>query len=178
MTQTATPINPKAKAAKPAAEFAAAAETAAHQGAQQAASAFTAGADAAAKAFATGRERMEAAVRGYQDAATFGKDTVQAIVAAGNAAAKQMEAISAELLAYNKSALEDGIAAAKALMTAKTLKEVLDLQTEFAKSAFDSYLAQTAKLGEMTVKLAQQSIDPINTRMQVAVEKFVKPLAA
>jgi phasin family protein len=108
----------------------------------------------------------------------FGKDTVEAIVAAGTVTAKGVEAINAEVLAYSKSAFEDSVAAAKAVLAAKTLKEVVDLQTDFAKTAFEGYLHQSSKLGELTAKITQEAFEPINTRFQAAVEKFVKPLAA
>ena len=63
-------------------------------------------------------------------------------------------------------------------MTAKTLQEFIDLQSGYAKTAFDGYVAQSTKLGEMTSKLAKDAFAPINVQVQAAVEKFGKPLAA
>ena len=88
------------------------------------------------------------------------------------------EAINADVLAYSKSTFEDSVAAAKAVLAAKTLKEVVDLQTDFAKTAFEGYLHQSSKLGELTAKITKEAFEPINARFQAAVEKFVKPLAA
>ena len=134
--------------------------------------------EAAAKAFNMSKDRVEAVVKSYDDVATFGKDNVEAIMAAGNAATKGVEALNAEFLAFSKSAMEDSIAAAKAAMGAKTLQDLIELQTDFAKTSFDSYLQQSSKFGEMAARVAQDTFQPINARVQAAVEKLVKPIAA
>jgi phasin family protein len=140
--------------------------------------AIKAGADVSTKAIASGHDRTVAAAKGYENMTDFGKETVEAFVAVGTATAKGVEAINAEVLAFSKAHFEDSVAAAKAVLGAKTLKEVVDLQTDFAKSTFESYLQQSSKLGELTAKLTQEAFEPLNARFQAAVEKFVKPLAA
>lgn len=147
-------------------------------GKETVAGAMKAGTEAATKALAISKGRIQAATKGYGEMTDFGKDTVEAFVAASSATAKAVEAINAEVLAFSKTSFEDSVAAAKAVLAAKTLKEVVDLQTEFAKSAFESYVQQSSKLGELTAKLTQEAMQPINARFQAAVEKFVKPLAA
>jgi len=140
--------------------------------------ALKAGTEAATKAFAMSKDRVEQAVKTVDDIAAFNKDTVEAVVQASNVTAKGIEAINAEILAFSKSSVEDSLAAAKGLMTAKTLNEFVELQSKFAKMAMDSYLQQTTKLGEISAKVAQEAFEPINARFQAAVEKFVKPIAA
>ncbi|MBM3556634.1 MAG: hypothetical protein FJX47_13895 [Alphaproteobacteria bacterium] len=141
-----------------------------------------AGSDAYAKgyekAFAMTKENVDAAVKGYADIAAFGKGNVEAAVAAGNVVAKGFEQLSAEMLSLTKASIEETVAAAKKVMGAKTLKEVMDLQSDFAKHAFDGALANSAKFSEMAVKAVNESYAPIQARVNVAVEKFVKPIAA
>lgn len=134
--------------------------------------------EATLKAFTLGKDRAEQVAKSYEDMAEFNKGTVDAIVTAGNVAAKGIEAINAEVLAFSKTSLEDSLAATKAVMSAKTLNEFVELQSKFAKASLDTYLQQTAKLGELGTKLAQDAFGPINARVQFAVERFVKPLAA
>lgn len=134
--------------------------------------------EAATKAFAMSKDRVEQVVKSYDELATFNKGTVEAFVTAGNVAVKGFEQINAEVMAFSKASIEDGIAAAKAVMSAKTLNEFVELQSRFAKTSLDSFLQQSTKLGELSAKVAQESFEPINARVQVAVEKFVKPLAA
>ncbi|MCW5749762.1 MAG: phasin family protein [Alphaproteobacteria bacterium] len=134
--------------------------------------------EAATKAFAMGKDRVEQVVKSYDELANFNKGNVDAFVTAGNVAVKGIEAINAEVMAFSKSSIEDSIAAAKAVMSAKTLNEFVELQSRFAKTTIDSFLQQSTKLGELSAKVAQESFEPINARVQVAVEKFVKPIAA
>lgn len=133
-----------------------------------------AGTDAATKAFAMSQERIEALVKGLDEVSIFGKQNVEAIIAASNAAAKGFETLNAEVLAYGKSAVEDSIAASKALFGAKTLQELVELQASYAKISFDSFVQQSTRLGELSAKLAQDALEPINARVQATVGKLVR----
>lgn len=153
-------------------------ETAATSNKETLDAALKAGTEAAAKAFSMGKDRVELVAKQVDEFASFNKGNVEAFVQAGNVTAKAIEAINAELLAFSKSSLEDSLAAAKHLMSAKTLNELVELQSNFAKSALDSYLQETTKLGELSARVAQEVFEPLNARLQMAVEKMVKPIAA
>lgn len=121
---------------------------------------------------------LKASTEALESAMAAGKDQVDAIVSAGNVAAKGIETINAEVIAFSKTAIEEQISAAKALMGAKTLQEFIELQNDYAKSAFEAYTAHTTKLSEVATKVTQETFAPINAQFQAAVEKMVKPLAA
>jgi len=70
------------------------------------------------------------------------------------------------------------VATTKALVGATTLRERVDLQTEFSRSRIDSAVAESATLTEMTMALANDAIEPIQISMNATVEKFMKPVAA
>ena len=93
---------------------------------------------------------------------------------AGNVATKGMESLTAEWLTYGKQSIEDSISATKAMMGAKTLQELIDLQTAFTKSSLDSFVNQGTKVTELTAKVAQDTFAPINGRVNAAVDKVVK----
>ena len=123
------------------------------------------------------KKGAEMAAKSYDDIISFNQDNFEAIVEFGKATAKGVEELNAEVLAFNKVALEENIAAAKAVMGAKTVQEAVDLQTEWAKAWFDSYMSQATKVGELTAKVAQEAFAPVNDRLTAAVEKVVKPAA-
>lgn len=120
------------------------------------------------------RSRMGDAAKAYDEFAVFGKDTADAMMAASNAYAKGLEQLTAEWLSFSKQSVEEGIATTKALMGARTIQEVVDLQATFAKAQFDQFVSQGAKFGELATKVAQESFEPLNQRATVAVEKFIK----
>lgn len=145
---------------------------------EQVEKAMKASTEALEKAFSMGKDRFDAVAKSVDDVAKLGKDQVDAIVTAGNVAAKGFETLNAEVMAYTKGQVEEQISAAKAMMGVKTLQELIELQNDFAKSAFEAYTAHTTKLSEVATKVAQDTFAPINAQVQATVEKLVKPLAA
>ncbi len=137
---------------------------------------FKAGAEAAAKAFTLNRDRVETFTKSYEGFAKAGQETVAALMTAGNAAVKGAEALHAESLAFGKAAIEENIAAVNAVVGVTNPQEFFDLQTHYAKSAWEKFLQQNTKVGEMSAKVAREVFDPLVTTFQTGVEKFVKPL--
>jgi phasin family protein len=137
--------------------------------------------DEAAKTYenvmSAGKQSVETATKAYDDFMSLSRENVEALIASGNAAAKGVEEINAEVLAYNKVAFEDSMAAAKAVMSAKSVQDAFDLQTEWVKASFDSYMAQATKVGEMAAKASQAAFQPMNDRVAVMVEKAIKPVS-
>ena len=78
----------------------------------------------------------------------------------------------------NVQAAEANMAAAKKFSSAKNPQEMMDLQTEWAKTAFDGFVAEATKLQDISVKVSNQASQPINDRINKAVETFAKPIAA
>jgi len=74
-------------------------------------------------------------------------------------------------MAYSKKALEGQVAAAKSLTGAKSVQEVVELQTAFAKSAFEAYIAEMTKASETVSASVKESFQPINERVTAFVEK-------
>ncbi len=123
------------------------------------------------------KKSVETATKSYDDVLTFNRETLEALMQAGSVAAKGVEEINAELLTFNKVAFEDGVEAAKAVMSAKTVQEAVDLQTEWVKASFDGYLAQATKVGELAAKATQSMFEPVNARVAAFVEKAAKPVS-
>jgi hypothetical protein len=54
------------------------------------------------------------------------------------------------------------------------LKDAIELQTSFARSALENTMAESGKLTDASIKLTEQTLAPITARVTVAVEKFAK----
>jgi phasin family protein len=134
------------------------------------------------QAIAIAQEQVEKAsetlFKRYDDAASFGKDNVDACVLFSTIFAKGVESMGNELMSIAQSTVEANVATTKALFGAKTVRELIDLQTEFSRSRFDSLVAESAKLTELSMALANETIEPIQARMNATVEKLMKPIAA
>lgn len=133
--------------------------------------------------FATvSKEQLEKAaaqiVKGYEEYTTFSKANVDALIQAGTVLAKGFEEMGKRALAYSQSSLESGAAASKAALSVKTVRDLVDLQSSYTKSTLDTALAESAKLSELSVKVANEAFQPINARLNATIEKLSKPLAA
>ena len=83
---------------------------------------------------------------------------------------------------YLQESMERSAAAAKALMAARTMQEVLTLQSDWLKASLDKMMAEATKMSEQTVKVTNEAMEPISARLSVAAEKLNErlkmPLAA
>ena len=103
-------------------------------------------ATASNQAFKDGVEKSLAALA---EANTHSKKNLEAVVASVTAATKGAEALGAETFAYSKKAAEDQVAAVKSLASAKSVQEAMELQTAWAKSAMEGYMAQMSRASEI-----------------------------
>ena len=102
-----------------------------------------------------------------------GKESFDAAVSSFGEANKGFQAVAAEIAAYSKEAFEDGTRAFEQLIGAKTFEQAFEIQSQYAKKAFDAYVAQTAKLGQMYVDLARSAYNPV----EQAVAKTARKVA-
>jgi phasin family protein len=113
---------------------------------------------------------FEKAAKSYDQFVGYGKETVEAYGKAASAAGKGAETLHNEFYAYSKQSIEESIAAAKALMGTKSVQEAFELQSDYAKSAFDAYVSEVAKLSGIFVSAAKEAFEPLQGRVQAWVE--------
>ena len=99
------------------------------------------------------------------------KKNLEAVVASVTAATKGAEALGAQALSYSKKALEDQAAAARSLTAAKSVQEVVELQTAYAKSAFEAYIAEVTKASETVSASVKECFQPLSERVTALVER-------
>ena len=124
---------------------------------------------AGAQAF---REAADKSVAGLTELNAEGKKNLEAVVASATAAQKGVEALSAQTVAYGKKSWEDGVAAAQSLAAARSVQELVELQTSWAKSAAETYLSEITKMTDVFTASVKDSFKPINERVTASVEKF------
>ena len=90
-----------------------------------------------------------------------GKDGFDAAVSSFGEANKGFQAIAAEIAAYSKKSFEDGTRAFEQLIGAKSFEQAWEIQSQYAKKAFEAYVAQASKIGEMYVGLARSAYQPV-----------------
>jgi hypothetical protein len=90
-----------------------------------------------------------------------GKEGFDAVVRAYGEANKGYQAIAAEVSDYSKAAFEDASRAFQQVVSAKSAEQAFEIQSQYAKKVYDTYIAQVSKLGEMWVDLARDAYKPV-----------------
>jgi len=118
------------------------------------------------------RDGMEKTSASMAELSAQSKQNLEALTASATAAQKGAEALSAQALSYGKTSWENGVAAAQTISQARSIQELIELQTNFAKSAMETYLSEVTKMTETLTGSVKDSFKPINERVTASVEKF------
>jgi hypothetical protein len=89
------------------------------------------------------------------------KDGFDASVGSLGEVSKGFQAIAATIVDYSKKNFEDSTRAFEQLIGAKSFEQAWEIQSQFAKRAFDAYVAQASKIGELYVDLARSAYQPV-----------------
>jgi len=113
-----------------------------------------------------------------EEAAEFGRGNIEAFTKATQTLTVGMQDLGKQYFAMSQALTDHAMESAKALATVKSLKEATDIQAAFAKAAMERAMAETGRLQESAMRLAEQAGAPLAARMTLAAEKMAKPLAA
>jgi len=112
-----------------------------------------------------------------EELAEITRGNVEAMVASSKVAANGVETMSQGAAEYGRKSFEDASTAFKSFSNVKSATDFFKLQGDFARSAFDSAVAESARVSETVLKLAGDVAEPLTSRYTVAAER-VKTLAA
>ena len=127
-----------------------------------------------------GFEKIQTEVKGNMDKAmktaeefvAFSQGNFEALVKSGQIWAAGVQDLSKTVAASAQAQFDEALALVKALAGVKSFKEALDLQTSLARASLDKAMAETGRLTDAGVKLAEQTWAPLTDRVNLAVEKF------
>jgi hypothetical protein len=102
-------------------------------------------------------------VKNFEDLQQVGKENVEVALKSFGTLSKGGQAIAVEVADYSKKAFEDGTAALEKLFGVKSVEKAIELQTDYAKTAYEGFVAEATKLGELYADLAKESYKPFET---------------
>jgi hypothetical protein len=74
---------------------------------------------------------------------------------------KGFQTLAAEMTNYSKRTFEDGFRAWEQLMGAKSVEQVFKIQSQYAATAYETYLSEMSKFGEMYLNIARKTSKPV-----------------
>ena len=108
----------------------------------------------------------------------FGKDSFNATVKAFDVASTGTKVIAVETADYAKKSFEQSAATFQKLLGVRSLDQAIEIQTDYVKSAYEGFFAQSIKTGELYTKLAQDSLAPFNALRSAAQPTFTPAKSA
>lgn len=74
---------------------------------------------------------------------------------------KGMQTIAAEMTDYTKRSFEESTATFEKLLSAKSVEQAFEIQSGYAKRAYDGYMHQMSKMGTLYADLAKEAYKPV-----------------
>ena len=99
-------------------------------------------------------------LKNFDELQQLGKSNMEATMASIGAASKGAQAVAASVANYSKKSFEDGSAALEKLFGAKTLEKAIEVQSDYVKTAYEGFVAEATKLGELYTDLAKETYKP------------------
>lgn len=102
----------------------------------------------------------------FQDMQKFSQTNVDTAMKAFGDWNKSWQAIAAELTDFQKRSFEEGSATMEKLMAAKSIEQAYEIQSSYAKRAYENYMSQMTKIGSMYTNLAKDAYKPMEKALQ------------
>lgn len=90
----------------------------------------------------------------------FGKEQFDAAVASANTFSSGLQSIATAYGDYAKKSFEDTKTFVEKLSGVKSIEKAIELQTEYAKTSYETFVAESQKIGELYTDLAKQAFKP------------------
>ena len=91
----------------------------------------------------------------------MGKDNYDAMVRSYGELNKGLQAIAARWTAFSKDAFEDATRTFEKLVGVKSFEQAIEIQSAYAKRAYDNWVAEATKIGEMYADVAREAYKPV-----------------
>jgi hypothetical protein len=100
---------------------------------------------------------------GFEELQGFSKQQIEAFTAASATLTKGLQEIAAESTDYSKKAFAASSAVFEKLLGAKSVEAAVQIQSEYAKQAYEGFIAQTSKFSELYAKVASDALKPVTS---------------
>jgi phasin family protein len=96
-----------------------------------------------------------------EDIQQYGKEHLETVVASATTLQNGIQAIASAYGDYTKKSFEDTKSFVEKLSGVKSMDKAIEAQTEYAKSAYESFVAESQKIAGLYTDLAKQTFKPI-----------------
>lgn len=101
----------------------------------------------------------------FEDFQSYGKEHIDAAMESAGNLSKGVQAIATAVSDYSRKTFEQGSAFVEKLGEVKSFDKVVEAQADYAKTAYESFVADGTKISELCVDLAKESYKPFEAYM-------------
>jgi hypothetical protein len=105
------------------------------------------------------------AMNNFEDVQKFGKEGFEAFIASATAMTKGYQAIAQEMTDFARKAVDLNSATFEKASTARSFERVAEVQQSYAKEAYDAFVAQSTKMGDLYKAAATEAYKPFEASM-------------
>ena len=99
----------------------------------------------------------------YEDFSKYGKEFADSGLKSFASLSKGAQAIAVEATDYTKKSFEAGSAAVEKLLSAKLFEKVIEIQSDYAKQSYESFVAEVTKISDLYAELAKDAYKPFES---------------
>jgi phasin family protein len=96
-----------------------------------------------------------------EDMQQYGKEHLETVAASAATMQTGLQAIAHAYGDYTKKSFEDTKSFVEKLSGVKSLDKAIEVQTEFAKSAYETFVTESQKIAGLYTDLAKQAYKPV-----------------
>lgn len=96
----------------------------------------------------------------FDEANKYGKDAMENMLKSYSAFTQGMQTLTSEATDFSKKSYEDSAAVVEQLFSAKTPEKALEIQSDYAKTSYEGFVAQATKMSEIYADLARKAYEP------------------
>jgi hypothetical protein len=102
-------------------------------------------------------------LKNFDDVQKYSKDNLDAAMKAWGQVSRGVQTLAAESADYSKKSFEEGSAALEKLLGARSLDKAFEIQSAYAKTAYEGFVAQATRMGELYADIAKETYKPFES---------------
>lgn len=105
-------------------------------------------------------------INAFEDVQKLSQTNVDSAMKVWGDWSRNWQALAAEMGEYSKKSFEESAATFQKLMGAKTLDQAYEIQSSYARRAYEQYFQEVNKIGGMYASLAKEAMKPMERLSQ------------
>ncbi len=104
----------------------------------------------------------------FEETTKIGKELMDSNLKSFASLSQSMQTLASEAGEYSKKSFETGSATLEKLFSAKSMEKAIEIQTDYAKQAYEGFVAQATKMGDIYAGMAKDAYKPFESAVAKA----------